>query len=261
MTCDYDGLVISGGAAKGAAFLGLLQRLLEQKHLCTLKAISGTSIGALAAVLTAQKANMLDVLRVISTRPFNINADLMSLEPPFGLDSGIELLEFIRSLIGKESFVELKRKTGMDVVVCATSLFDKKPSYFQASNHPNMEVAWAVRLSCTLPLLFAYGKEDDDAFVDGGLTDNFPVSPLQKLGCQKILGLRFKSSDPLKLPTELTEYVMALMTCVAWQAQSQDDACDKVIELDVPHHAAFDFSMGRTQLNDLFRLGYNTTLF
>lgn len=261
MVSAIDGLVISGGAAKGAAFLGVLHRLSEMHVLGDIRAISGTSIGALAAVLVAKKTAMIDALHMLSRQPFTIQADLMTFEPPFGLDSGHDMLEFIRCMIGQQSFNDLKAQSGVDVVICATSLFNKKPVYFQADTHPNMEVAWAVRLSCTLPLLFAYGQQDDDAFVDGGLTDNFPVSPLVQKGCKRILGLRFKAPDPLKMPSELTEYVMALMTCVAWQAECQDDLCEHVVELAVPQHAAFDFSMCPRTLKGLFELGYNTRLF
>lgn len=254
--CTFDAVAISGGAARGAAFLGVLHKLQEGHHLDGVKCVAGTSIGALAAVLLARKSNMVEALATISKKPFDIEADLLTLEPPFGLNSGSDLLLFIQTLVGKHTFRSLHEATGVDVVICATSLLKKRPVYFRSATHPDMDIAWAVRLSCSLPLLFGYGEHDGDAYVDGGLTDNFPVNPLTQSGYTNILGLRFKSPDPFRLPRELTEYIIDLMTCVAWQAKPQDDACKHVIELHVPHQALFDFSMSPAMLQALFNLGY-----
>lgn len=254
----YDAVAISGGAARGAAFLGVLHRLQQGGDLDHVKTVSGTSIGALAAVLLAKKCNMVEALATISRRPFDVEADLFSLEPPFGLNSGVEMMTFIRTLVGRQTFGALHAATGVDVVVCATSLRKKRPVYFRSATHADMDVAWAVRLSCTLPLLFGYGEHGGDAFVDGGLTDNFPTNPLTQAGCQNILGLRFKAPDPRRLPQELTAYVIDLMTCVAWQAKPEDGACRHVIELDVPQEASFDFSMSPAMLQGLFDLGYDS---
>lgn len=253
----YDALAISGGAARGAAFLGVLHKLSEVGHLQQLMCVSGTSIGALAAVLVALRVDMKQALAAISSKPFEMEADLLSLDPPFGLNSGAELLEFIRSLVGTRTLQQLRNTHGINVIICATSLHHKRPVYFSPDTHPDMEAAWAVRLSCTLPLLFACGCHDGDAFVDGGLTDNFPVAPLLHLGYSNILGLRLTSPDPNRLPQEVTEYILALMACVAWQAKSQDGDCTHVIELEVSQQAAFDFSMSPPAMAALFSIGYN----
>ena len=253
---DYDALVVSGGAARGPAFLGALHKLGELGKLEGLTVVAGTSIGALAAVLVAQKANMLVALQTISHKPFELDFDLISLDPPFGVDSGVLLLKFIRMLIGRETFKQLRARSGIDVIICATSLLQRRPTYFQADTHPDMEVAWAVRLSCTLPLIFAYGTQHEEAFVDGGLTDNFPVKPVVEKGCRRILGLRFKLPDPTSLPTGLTEYVMALMCCVAWQGPCMDNKCKRVLELVVDAEVTLDFSMKPATLWRLFSVGY-----
>lgn len=239
--------------------MGVLHKLSETGQLRHIKCFAGTSIGALAAVLAAQRVDMTRALAAISCKPFDMDADLLSLDPPFGLNSGVELLEFIRSLVGRQTLQQLRDVHGTNTVICATSLKNKRPVYFSAASHPDMEAAWAVRLSCTLPLLFACGVHGGDAFVDGGLTDNFPVRPLLDLGYESILGLRFTSPDPHGLPQEVTEYVLALMACVAWQTRSQDGHCKHVIELDVPQQAAFDFSMSPSALSALFAIGYKCT--
>lgn len=257
MVCtDYDGLVLSGGAARGAAFLGALHKLRRDGALHNVKAMSGTSIGALAVVLCAQKRDMIAALRQIAARPFQLAFDLISVEAPFGVDSGTDLHNYITGLVGEETMQQLVTRTGINVVICATSLLQRKPVYLTAATHPDMQVAWAVRLSCTLPLIFAYGLHAEEAFVDGGLSDNFPTQPLSDLGCKKVLGIRFKQADPHGLPRTLTEYILTLMSCVAWQAQNDDTFCHTLIELDVPAESAFDFSMPMCSLKVLFKLGF-----
>ena len=252
----FDGLVISGGAAKGPAFLGALQRLRERGDLAGVRAFSGTSIGALAAALAVAGADMRAVREQIIRQPFQLQFDLFSLDRPYGIDSGNRLLAFIRTLVGTDTFADCRRTHGRDLVVCATDLMACRPVYFSADSHPDMEVAWAIRLSCTLPLIFAYGQQGDDAYVDGGLTDNFPVAPLLDRRCRRILGLRFKQADLRGMPNDITEYVMTLLKCVAWRSAEQDAACARVCELVVPDVLALDFELPADDLRGLFRLGY-----
>lgn len=251
----FDGLVLSGGAARGAAFLGALDELGRRAQLGGLRVVAGTSIGALAAVLVAQGADMQTVLTKIASRPFQLGVNFVSMEQGFGIDSGESLLEFTRSLIGRSTFLQLHQATGKTVLVCATSLLDRRPVYFSHQTHPNLEVAFAVRLSCSLPFLFAYGMEDGKAYVDGGLSDNFPVTAAAKHGCRSILGLRFRQPEPRARPEELTEYVLALMACVAWQARPWDSLCARVVELNVEPGTALDFGMSEASLRALFELG------
>lgn len=254
----YDGLVLSGGAARGAAFLGALDRLRQVGDLDDLKVVSGTSIGSLAAVLAAKRADMREVLAAIAERPFQLHVNLLAMDKGFGLDAGLGLLAFVRSLIGRQSFEELEKETGVAVVVCATSLADRRPVYFGPRTHASMEVASAVRLSCSLPFLFNYGVWEESAFVDGGLADNFPTSGLGGFACRRVLGLRFRSPEPTARPASLTDYVISLMACVAWQAEPKDHLCARVIELDVEPAAALDFSMSAPELNKLFDIGRNS---
>ena len=259
MDCkDYDGLVLSGGAARGAAFLGILHRLREDGVLRHVNTVAGTSIGSLVAVLFAQGVDMTQVLHKIADRPFSIDIDFSTLEASFGLDDGSGLLAFVRTLVGRQTFGELQRATGKEIVVCATSLETRQPVYFGPRTTPDMEVAVAVRLSCTLPFLFGFAVHRGEAYVDGGLVDNFPVKAARAAGCRRILGLRFKQPTPKAVPTTLTEYVVALMASMAWQTNLEDQLCRTTIELAVEPDKALDFSMTPETLQALFDLGYQT---
>ena len=249
----YDGLVLAGGAARGAAFLGALDEL--RPCLGEVKVVAGSSIGALAAVLFAQGGNLRDVVEAIAGRPFELQFDLDSMDSTFGLDNGAGLLSFIRSLVGTRTFGELQKATGKEVVICATNCLTSKPEYFGPRSHNAMEVAWAVRLSCTLPFLFGYGINGDIAYVDGGVSDNFPVDAAALYGCQHVLGLRFRQPEPTARPTEIFQFVLILMASMAWQAEPKDHLCARVVELDVDPGSALDFSMAAETLLPLYEAG------
>ena len=57
------------------------------------------------------------------------------------------------------------------------------------------------------------------------------------------------------MPDTLTDYVLALMACMAWQSPPTDDACARLVELAVEPDAALDFSMTDAALCALFELG------
>lgn len=259
MGCEsFDALVLSGGAARGAAFLGALQKLREQGALDTVRILAGTSIGSLVAVLVAQGQDMRSVLKTIANQPFNVDFDFETMETCFGLDNGDGLLGFIRDLIGRQTFKELQLLTGKEVVVCVTNLQTRRPVYLSVRTEPDMEVAAAVRMSCTLPFLFGFAVHRGGAYVDGGLVDNFPVRSAVEAGAKSILGLRFMQPRPTSIPSTLTEYVLALMASMSWQTANEDWRCVRTVELRVEPEQALDFSMAADTLQCLFNVGYQS---
>lgn len=250
----YDGLVISGGAARGAVFLGALHELQHRKFLNGVKVVAGSSIGSLIAVLYTLGKNMNKIMHDIAGRPFNIDIDL-DMYQTFGLDNGNSLLTFIRSLIGQPTFKQLFEQTGKEVVVCATCLQTRRPVYFGPRTHADMDVSWAVRLSCTLPFIFAYGLWDSKAFVDGGVTDNFPIEAALEYGCTSVVGLCFCPSPPTPRPLSLTDYVATLMSCAAWHSPTIQTSGHKIFQFQAATTEAFDFSMDLKLLSGLFEVG------
>jgi predicted acylesterase/phospholipase RssA len=61
------------------------------------------------------------------------------------------------------------------MVVCGSNITKGKPEYFGVDTHPCMSVSLAMRISCSIPLIFTPVVFNGDYYVDAGLYSNFPL--------------------------------------------------------------------------------------
>ncbi len=187
------GVVLSGGAVRGLAHIGVL-KALEEKGIYP-QYISGSSAGAIIGVFygagyspkeledIALKTNVLEYIKP------NIppNRALFSLE---------KMDLFINKYISKKDLSELEKK----VFVCATNLNLGFPEYFSKGN-----ISTLLSASSALPFIFSPVEIGDYTYVDGGITNNLPVEPITSLADFKIgvdvnpLGAEMDLNNPIKI--------------------------------------------------------------
>jgi len=157
-------LVLSGGGIKGLAHVGLLAAL--QDHGIKVKAISGTSAGALVGALYGSGMTIDMILDFFKSytifQPFNF-----SLKKP-GIFSTNRYRNILKATL-KETFEELS----IPLYVCASDLMSGESTYFDKG-----ELVLPVLASCAVPLLFSPVQIGERMYTDGGVTDNFPIDPL-----------------------------------------------------------------------------------
>ncbi|WP_456429586.1 patatin-like phospholipase family protein [Nitratifractor sp.] len=174
-------LCLSGGALRASAQIGAL-RFLEERGV-RIGAVSGSSAGAVVALLLAagwESRRIEDFLRSLRRR------DLFRPERGpgiFGL-GGVEKL--LRSTLGELRYEELS----IPCYSCVTELKTGKCRYLNAGD----PIA-NVLASSSLTPLFGPRKIDGVSFIDGGFSDNLPVTPL------KAHALPILSLDVNPLPT------------------------------------------------------------
>jgi len=160
------GLVLSGGGARGIAHLGILRALEE--HKVVFDCVSGTSVGAIIGALFAQGMRPEEILEaILQTRM------LRSLRPAWTL-RGLLSMESIQSLlvhfVPHDTFEALR----IPLTVVATDLEAGKPHYFsQGALIP------ALLASSCVPGMFNPVVLNGTTYVDGGITDNFPVRAIR----------------------------------------------------------------------------------
>lgn len=248
-------LVVSGGGMKGVATLGAVVALKRSGTLKHVKRVVGTSAGALVAAALATDRASLKVLETLADLRYKPDIDLSNLLATFGLDSGRHLDQWISVLLGGKSytFLQVRQRHGMDLVVCATNLTERRPMYFGPDSTPDMDVAKALRMSCTIPLYFSAISHEGKVFVDGAVSDNFPLPwAADKYGGRNVLGICFqpRESDPGR---SIEEYVGALLECSTRRYYDPDDR--RVLQLDTGARSAFEFAMSRRNMKKLYLSG------
>jgi len=146
---------------------------------------SGTSAGAVIAlsvclghtsdVLEDVCANLMRDPAAVLARP-----DIRTLVDFYGLDHGHELRTAISLLLERAgisrdvTFCQLDKLTGSRFSCTATNLNTRRPVLFDADETPNMRIADAVFISCSVPLLFTPTTINGNYYVDGSITSDVP---------------------------------------------------------------------------------------
>lgn len=245
---------------KGVASFGAVVALKRAGALRHVSTVVGTSAGALVAAAVAvgrARASLVDELAAAEYAP---DVDLENVRTGFGLDSGRHLDQWIRRILGGEAytFQQIRDEHGVRLVVCATNVNRRRPEYFGPDTSPDMDVAVALRMSCSIPLCFAAVRHDGSLYVDGAVSDNFPLEWATRNGDGgRALGIAFKPRASHPSHT-LEAYVGALVECSTrrnYHSANKLPGGAHVLELDTGANSAFDFTMSRRRLRGLFASG------
>lgn len=246
-----DTLVLSGGGVRGVAMLGAISRLQAEGVLRDVHTVVGSSAGALMGALVATRCDLRASLDIISAHGYVPDFDFGRLFKEYGLDSGRSLDNLVAALIPPGvTFAEVLRDNRMRLVVCATNLSSRTSEFFSADTHPDMPVALAIRMSCSVPLYFKAVLYNGSWYVDGSVSNNFPCDWAFSNGSTRVLGIALKArTSPIN---GIDAFLGALVEAAA---TTHSTSRAEVLELDGPGVSSLDFGAPRSQLLRLFTSG------
>lgn len=169
------GIVLSGGGSRGIAHIGVLRALVEAGIVP--EVVSGTSAGAIVGALYAAGHSWEESLEFFATTsPFRLSK--ITFGKPGLLDTEKIVPDFL-PFFPADSFEALERR----LFISATDLVGARLEVFASG-----ELIRPMIASSSVPMVFTPTRVGDRFYVDGGVIDNFPVSPLLGL-CDVILGV------------------------------------------------------------------------
>lgn len=207
----FTHLVLSGGGFAALPYFGAIQFLQVEGMDKNIRNIAGTSMGALFATALALKIPLTElekrVLDLIADPHKNIfkMSDVFSIIHDLGLDDGKRFIDIIRPEVDKLTFLDLSKKTGMNLVICATHITSSQSVYFSVDNTPNVLVSDAILASMAIPWFFKPVKIGDDLYVDGGVSDNVPFKPFENVSSKSILVFHC-FPKPFRLPDDVSPF-------------------------------------------------------
>ena len=253
-----DAIVIAGGGSKSMAGIGALHILKRNGHLKNVKVFAGTSAGAIAALGMALDRNAIDMCKAFVSETYKPNFDIGNFTNTFGIDTGMNLYKWIDLVMGNKdyTFQKILEETGITLVICATNLSKSAPVYFSPSTTPNFDVRLAVRMSCSLPVVFSAVRHEDEIYVDGALTDAFPIDYVANLpNVKNVLGIRYDSTEYSSL-TDINSIDKFFMSLIAIATKDKYSPDANVITIDVGDLSVLDFKNPK-KLKGAFKLGVN----
>ncbi|CAI8891943.1 patatin-like phospholipase family protein [Pseudomonas neuropathica] len=276
------GLVLSGGAARGLAHIGVLKALEEQG--IKIDAIAGTSMGAVVGGLYASgyKIDELEKLalnidwqaalsdappredvpfrRKQDDRDFLVKQKLSfrddgSLGLPLGVIQGQNLALLLESLLAHTSDTRDFDKLPIPFRAVATDIANGEKVVFRKGHLPQV-----IRASMSIPAVFAPVELDGRLLVDGGMTDNIPLDVAREMGVD--VAIVVDIGTPLRNRKQLTTVVDVLNQSITLMTRSNSEeqlaalkSSDVLIQPALAAYGVTDF--GKAQ--DMIDAGYRAT--
>ena len=251
-----EAIVVAGGGSKSMAALGTLHVMKKAGHLEKIKTVAGTSAGAIVAASLALNRDPIQMAKKITEKSYSPDFDIKNFGNSFGLDSGRNLFQWIDIVLDNETYTfrSIYDKTGISLIVCATNLSTSSPVYFSHVDHPDMDVRLAIRMSCSIPIYFSAVRFEDEVYVDGALSDPFPIDHVMK-SSNNVLGIRYDSKEyetPMKVDG-LDDFFRALIATTTKDRYSSDA---NVFTIDVGDLSVLDFQSPK-KLKKAFKIGHD----
>ncbi|MCJ7716809.1 MAG: patatin-like phospholipase family protein [Anaerolineales bacterium] len=205
--------------------------------------ISGVSAGAIVGALYADGHTPDRIFEIFSEEK-SFFKYVKFIVPRKGMFKTAGLKENLSKNLNAKTFEELK----LPLFVAATDISRGEIVYFNSG-----EIVDRVLASAAIPVLFEPVEIDGNLFVDGGVLDNFPVTPLAK-DCMQLVGISLNpicAADHFNSLFKIAERTFHLS--VSSNITPKIARCDMVFEPEeLGNYGLLDASKGR----EMFDLGY-----
>lgn len=192
-------LVLGPGGVRGCLELGALTALRRNNFLAHVETFVGVSIGAIISLLILSGYEPEEI--VTDLADFDLTREITTttfVEMKAG--GGLIPTRFLRELITKRlkakfGFVPIMSQihflTGKRFIAVTTDFESEQPVYISDTNFPDLSVVDACIMSSSIPLILHRVELDGRVYVDGALTDPYPVKLFDD-GEREILGVRIR---------------------------------------------------------------------
>lgn len=272
------GLVLSGGGAKGFAHIGVL-KVLEEAGV-KIDFIGGTSMGAVIGGLYASGYNASQIDSIFKKTDFDEllkdfiprstknfyerrNDELYALSLPFNklkigipeaLSKGMYNYNLLSRITRNVKDIRDFNKLPTPFLCIGTNIETGEEVLLNKGN-----LAQAMIASSAFPSLFSPIEIDGKLLVDGGVTNNYPIDEVRKLGADIIIGVDVQSD--LLDRTQLKDATRILVQITNLQSKERMKrnvkATDIYIRPDVKNYGVMSFDNGP----EIVRKGEEATFF
>jgi predicted acylesterase/phospholipase RssA len=246
--------LVLGPASMGIySLIGALKA--RETELANVQEISGSSAGAILGLFLALGMSVDEILETsLSINiPNFVKIRIGSFFNKFGFVDMTPIRKKIVEICGSDpTFEELDMK----IYIAAFCMNTSETVYFSKDTHPDMKVIDAVCMSMAVPFIFACGKYNNETYVDGGMKEEYPLTPFfdkkaHEITCIKIKMNRVYQED-IQTPKEFVETLVRS----ALSNRVQYNTPIELVEINVGDTNVFDFSMSYEEKIRLFNRGF-----
>lgn len=264
----FDTLVLSGGSTNSIMTLGVLQHFYDESLHTEINTYVGTSSGAIIGYLLAIAYTPLEIVLEICTKRV---IDKLQFFDIYSMINGAGACSFgvVQELLEKMTITkigtlltlkDLYEKYGKTLICSTYNMTKGKCEYLSHENYPNLPCLTALRMSSNLPLIFEPYKYGHSFYIDGVVSDNFPIDLGDRVG-KKVLGVFLApKSETMEPGMPLFEYIYKIIFIpindnTQRRMENVSDRC-KIIKLISHDTNFFKFNLAVPTMLDMFSAGY-----
>lgn len=190
------GLALGGGGARGSFQIGVIKALMDAGILDQVKVVSGTSIGAIHALMVMAGISyerMYDLWTTIDksvifgteSRLKMDRLGLFSIQDLYDVFAHAVTLDEVKQskIQGFATAAKINKNSLIDQVMI--NRMEKVVFDLNHSNDPHQ----AALASASIPIVFGPDDYNEQHYVDGGAVDMIPIQPLIDQGCDIIISV------------------------------------------------------------------------
>ncbi|NOZ70330.1 MAG: hypothetical protein GXP38_00205 [Chloroflexi bacterium] len=232
------GLVLGGGGARGLAHIGVLQVLAEAG--IVVHAVTGASVGAMIGAAVANRMPMADLNHL--ARRVRWRHLMRPSWPRQGLVSFTPLEKFVIAMVGGD--IDISDLPLPFACTATVALTGETVTFKQGRLAPR------IRASCSVPGLIQPIEIDGVAYVDGGMSDNVPITAMRSIaGIDVVLAVNL-FGPATHLPSSPLTMALTAIGHTMVQAGSNLGDADVLVEPDCT-----DFGLLRFQYSPVVGRG------
>ncbi len=225
------GLVLSGGAVRGAAHLGVLQVFDEEGIRPDL--VVGVSAGSLAGGLYCAGLSPVELQKI--TERMNWRQLGRFVRPGLGFFDISRMEQVIDDLTGGITFEQLETPfaaVAVDILTNELVVFRQGP------------LSRSIRASCSLPGIFCPLEDGDRLLIDGGALNNLPVGVARDMGADYVVAVDLLPPPvtPVERPQNIFEMWSLSIYTIMRARYIEAQTADVLIQPDIAHTSFIDFS-------------------
>lgn len=244
-TEDFNtGIVLSGGAVRGFAHLGVIKALHEAD--ISPDIISGVSAGSIVGAFYADGYEPEEVLEIFEAYSFYKLVRFLFRATGFFDTRGLRKL--LKSNLRARNFEDLEKP----LFIAATNLISGEVEYFNKGSIVDKVIA-----SSCIPVIFKPQRINNIPYVDGGLLNNLPLAPI-KDKCKKLIGINVSPLEKNPKINGISNVAMrSIQISIANTILHKESLFDIYIEPEsLSDYGYFNVKKGK----EIFDIGYNAAV-
>lgn len=265
----YDTLCLSSGGIHGLSYIGTLDYLVDEKiiYLNKIKNYVGTSIGSIILFFIIIDYTIKEINHLLINLNFNKLESEIKIENILfnnGINDGSKIIILLKFFLKKKlniddiTFKDLYTKYNKNFIVIGTNYTKGEESIFNYINTPEMSIITAIRISISIPIIFTPVLYNNEYYVDGALTNRFPINHCNQdttIAINIPYPKTFKNDNIIDILVNSVKIMSKTLCC-----KNEYEFCDNIINIFCDEINPFDLNVKLETKIRLINIGRETVI-